>query len=495
MDPSKKEERTKKVIEAIHVFKERYGGFEIDKAYQSMFNLLWYSQLPCNDIVGITSSYNDELSFIKRCYWKKIPMNCNAIFQKRPTDAGMCCSFNIEKAEHVFKESQYTNVIASRQAYDTQNGFVPSQKPYWYVKNKEPTTKQGIKNGLTLVFDSHSDRISSGSVVDSFRGVPVLVDGKEKFPMVQRSGIRARPGMENSISINAFDVNSLDEIRRHTPEKRNCYFPDEYELDLHQKYSQPSCIFECEIKFATKCISTCKLINETCDCTDKNFIDNLDLKYTKSCVPWFYPIEDDKNVEICDPWTTKKFRDIMDTKIPIDQCDYCLEDCTSTRYQTTISYSELQKCDDSNIGSAFCDLTKGEINPAPWTSDVQNEYLAANESVPWFLETNETKIAMGGRRFSDLRSRYLKQKNGRGAIFADKMRMNPYYNAFEEDIGVLNVFFSEEKVTRYVKANKGSTFDFISQMGGSLGGFMGISILSIVEIFYWVFFRFFGKIF
>ena len=192
---------------------------------------------------------------------------------------------------------------------------------------------------------------------------------------------------------------------------------------------------------------------------------------------------------------TKKFRNILDTKIPADQCDYCLEDCSSTSYQTSISYTELHQCDDSNIGSVFCDLTSGKMNPAPWTRNAQNEYLAANESVPWYLETEESRISTGKRRFSDQRSRYIEQRNGQDAIFADKWKAKPYYNAFEKDIGFLNVFFSQKKVTRYVKANKGSYFDFISQMGGSLGSFMGISILSLVEIFYWICFRLFGKIF
>ena len=163
LDPSKNEERMKKIKEAMHAYSERYGSFEINKAYQSMFNLIWYSQLPCTDVLGITSSFNDELSFIKRCYWRKTQISCNAIFQKRPTDAGMCCSFNTEKAEHILKESLYTDAVATRQRFDSKNGFETSRKPNWYMKNNEPATRPGIKNGLTLVFDSHSDRISSGS--------------------------------------------------------------------------------------------------------------------------------------------------------------------------------------------------------------------------------------------------------------------------------------------------------------------------------------------
>ena len=494
LDPTKGEERQEIVETAIQDYNNRYGKFDFENAYDSMLTLLWYSQLPCHDVAGITSTIMDELSFIKRCYWKNKPISCNAIFQKRPTDRGMCCSFNMDRAEEIFIESMYTNVIANRQEHDSKNGFQTSKKPNWYIKNQEPMTKPGIKNGLTIVFDEHSNRISSGSVVDSFHGVPVLIDGKDKFPMVQTSGLTARPGFQNSISIYPLDVQSLDQIRTHRPEKRNCYFPDEYKLNMHKKYSRPSCIFECETKFAAKCLSTCKEINETCDCKDKKSISELDLNLVESCIPWFYPVQDNEVTTMCDPWMTKKFRHILDTKIPNDLCNHCLEDCSSTKYRASIYYSELQKCDDTNIDSLFCDLTSEEMNPAPWLSDAQDEYLAANRSVPWFLKPNATQTRMGNTRFSDKRSRFSGETNHKEAIFTEKAKKTPYYNAYGKDIGFINVFFADKDVTRYIRSNRGTFFDLISQMGGSLGGFMGISILSILEVVYWIFFRLFGTL-
>ena len=79
-------------------------------------------------------------------------------------------------------------------------------------------------------------------------------------------------------------------------------------------------------------------------------------------------------------------------------------------------------------------------------------------------------------------------------IFATKLKMNPNYNAFEKDIGIVNVFFAKEHVPQYVKANRWTVFDFLSQIGGSLGLFMGISVISVAEVFYWFVFRFLGKI-
>ena len=91
---------------------------DLDKSYPSLFELLWYSQLPCFDVINITTTKaNDEygeialklLSFswqakryfldmfaamIKRCIWKGVRVSCSSIFSMYPTDRGMCCSFN-----------------------------------------------------------------------------------------------------------------------------------------------------------------------------------------------------------------------------------------------------------------------------------------------------------------------------------------------------------------------------------------------------------------
>ena len=495
LDPNKEDERQKQITKSFKTYKERFGSLEYDKIYHAMFELLWYSQLPCNDVKGLTSDYDDELSFVKQCYWKELPISCGAIFQARPTDKGMCCGFNMEKAESILKNSNYTEAITTRQAYDSKNGFDTDRKPDWFLGENEPKPKAGIKNGLTFVFDIHSNKLSKSSVNDNFRGVPILVDDRDKFPIMETSGILARPGFDNRITVNTFDVSVKDEIKRYSAKNRKCYFPDESKLHIHQKYSQSSCIFECEIEFAAKCLSTCRGLNETCDCSDKDFINEIDLTSRSFCVPWYYPLKDGLANEFCDPWAAKKFTNILKQKIPSSQCDHCLEDCITTVYDTSVAYSELQKCDSTNLGSFICDLINGQINPAPWMNDVINEFVNSNETIPWYLQANSTQDLNNRLGFSNIRSRLQEKNAEKLEIFAAKLRSNPNYDAFEQDIGIVSVFFPKNHITRYVRANRMSDFDFASQIGGSLGLFMGISLISIVEIFYWLVFRLFGKLF
>ena len=111
LDPSKEKERAFQKENAIKDYNQKFGRLESEKAYKAMFDLLWYTQLPCSDVRGYTSDVKDELSFIKRCYWKDTPIACSAIFHKQPKDRGMCCSFNMEKAEKLLKRSKYSDVI------------------------------------------------------------------------------------------------------------------------------------------------------------------------------------------------------------------------------------------------------------------------------------------------------------------------------------------------------------------------------------------------
>jgi hypothetical protein len=228
----------------------------------------------------------------------------------------------------------------------------------------------------------------------------------------------------------------------------------------------------------------------------------VDLKAGNACIPWFYPMQDEETGAFCDPWNTAKFKEIMKNQIPKGLCDKCLPDCSNVEYETTMTSSELQACDGTTTGSTglLCNLLDGTINPAPWVNTAQNEYIISNQSIPWFLDTTTSKkrILQGGNfklvskksaRFSDKRTR--NQKEGTD-LFPLDIEKSPKYNAFKKDIGIINVFFSKKEVLKFVTKNRMSTADFMYQIGGSLGFVMGVSLISLIEIAYWLCFRALG---
>ena len=476
-------------------YDEEFGSIDMEKSYKSLFELLWYSQMPCFDVRGLTSRAKDELSFLKKCFWKEKPISCNAIFNQRPTDEGMCCSFNMKKADELLKESKYREAISERQAKDTDSAFETKHLPDWYINDEEPSPQAGRDKGLTVIIDGHSDKVSSSTVKENFNGFITLVDDNHKFPLLSLTNLISRPGYENNIKVDAIKLQSKAEIRKYQPERRKCYFPDEYELKIHQNYSQDNCVFECKQEFASKCLMTCKELGQECNCEAIANETKILSEKNDSCVPWFYPTSPERVQKMCNPWNTQKFLDIIQSQIPKNQCKHCLPDCTTTKFGTGMTYSYLRGCDRTNLGgtSMLCALVDGPFNPVPWMTTAQEEFKTANQTIPWYLNTNfsEDLSDDGVSRFSNQRSMKDNEEKTGNSIFSSGSAEETTYDAFKKDIGIVNIFFSEEKILKYVTSNRMSDFEFVVQIGSTLGFYMGVSIISIIELIYWFTIRYY----
>ena len=132
LDPSKENERESKKNESKQDYKDRFGNMDLIQTYSSLFEILWYSQMPCFDVKNVTSDTADQMSIIKRCSWKGKDVACPAIFKTLPTDRGMCCSFNMEKAEELFEKSKYAEMVQTMQDQDMGNRYDILYLDYFY---------------------------------------------------------------------------------------------------------------------------------------------------------------------------------------------------------------------------------------------------------------------------------------------------------------------------------------------------------------------------
>ena len=121
LNPDLEKERREKEKQAKEKFDHQFRGMDMQKSYQNLFPILWYSQLPCFDVENITSNIPGEMSIIKKCFWKEMEMSCPSIFTTMPTDRGMCCTFNMKKAEEIFQKSEYASLIQTMQNSDMEN--------------------------------------------------------------------------------------------------------------------------------------------------------------------------------------------------------------------------------------------------------------------------------------------------------------------------------------------------------------------------------------
>ena len=79
------------------------------------------------------------------------------------------------------------------------------------------------------------------------------------------------------------------------------------------------------------------------------------------------------------------------------------------------------------------------------------------------------------------------------AVFQQKLKQNPTYNAYERDIAVVNFYFGKSTAWAFQHAPSKTMGNYIAELGGLLGLFTGFSFLSAVEIIYWIIIPFMKK--
>ena len=123
----------------------------------------------------------------------------------------------------------------------------------------------------------------------------------------------------------------------------------------------------------------------------------------------------------------------------------------------------------------------------------QEDFKGANQTMPWYLKTDSLRISKDANytRFPNRRLKIPDERKKSNLIFLSELNGEQTYDAFQKDIGIVNIFFGEERILKYVTKNQMSIYDFISSIGGSIGGIMGLSYISVIEIIYWFTFRFF----
>ena len=73
-------------------------------------------------------------------------------------------------------------------------------------------------------------------------------------------------------------------------------------------------------------------------------------------------------------------------------------------------------------------------------------------------------------------------------------KLNPTYDAYQKDIAIANFYFESSNVLQFRRAQRMTMIDYISQIGGLLGLGMGFSLVSGIEIIYWLTIRLFQNL-
>ena len=141
----------------------------------------------------LTSQSNGKRSLLKYCEWMGKPIACAAIFSTFPTDQGMCCSFNMKKANEIFRGETYSNLINLMQAKDKNQSFP--------IENKYRGSNIEKNKGLTVILDSNSNLFSPGSVSSESRSFLGMIKPPGSFPITALGSFEIRPGKYDGLII------------------------------------------------------------------------------------------------------------------------------------------------------------------------------------------------------------------------------------------------------------------------------------------------------
>eukprot|EP00088_Acartia_fossae_P031474 TRINITY_DN32353_c0_g2_i1.p1 TRINITY_DN32353_c0_g2~~TRINITY_DN32353_c0_g2_i1.p1 ORF type:complete len:431 (-),score=50.76 TRINITY_DN32353_c0_g2_i1:35-1228(-) len=310
-------------------------------------------------------------------------------------------------------------------------------------KDEKIVPRVGKQNGLRVVLDQASGNVDFGTVFDVANSFNVHIGSPYEFPMLKLKKNNLEPGKEHSMQISATVINSDPEIVNIDPLKRDCYFHGEKQLTLFKEYSYSTCQMECAIF--------------------QNYA-----KY--KCIPWFLPKE--KGWKICDPWTSMKFVNNLGNAT---NCQ-CLQSCSAVIYSTSTSSAKFQPCNSRNFNlSPMCKILDEDTTMTAWLQSAKNVYDDTSKDLP---------LASINSR-NQMRPAYFTTKMAGEEIFTNLAKDTPVYDAFKDDIAVLNVFFSEATTIEFGRTARYTFFNFVASLGGFFGLFLGFSVISLLEIIYW----------
>ena len=87
-------------------------------------------------------------------------VDCAKLFKPVPTDTGICCAFN---NKNVLRDSEYSRLLRRRQSEDRILGGDDEEEDEEHIHRAEI----GVKKGLQVFIDQHSNRVTAGSVLST----------------------------------------------------------------------------------------------------------------------------------------------------------------------------------------------------------------------------------------------------------------------------------------------------------------------------------------
>lgn len=177
------------------------------------------------------------------------------------------------------------------------------------------STSSRDNDGLTLKINRNKEIQKEELCFDN----SFIVHGNDEYPLkFQFTDVcEYEFGTSMEVIITPVVINTEENLRRFSPERRHCYFDDERELRFYKKYSKYKCEMECLSNYTL----------ESCHCVPFDIIRD---KYTTVC---------GINSIICTRNADYEVKFEPNSKI-VAKCN-CLPECTSIKYNVEYIITKL----------------------------------------------------------------------------------------------------------------------------------------------------------
>ncbi len=363
-------------------------------------------------------------------------MNTQTIAQ--PTDNGICAIVN-GNPNNVFEKSTLNitlfNVI--NQVFDLNNLTVMSSKG------------AGLTSGLALHIVGPRHLATKGQSLQS-RRFQVSFNQQFDFFSNMATGFILKPGFQTSVTVTPTMHVTTNDFKNLALDVRKCRYynelPDTWKL--FNGYTQKSCHFLCMIEY---------------------------LSINGNCTPWDHiPMSPD--VTICDGLNAYKFaRAAMEYDPNQDEHCQCLPDCESVTFATeisTVSFDDDILCTSTSHADT-AGVTFGNVGSFP---KIINSRDVLHESMRRRRLYELVKVGDAVSRTGDVHNLFFDQDG-----FDRHCREH-----LSKEHAILTVTMRDPNMLQIVKSTKFTFADRLGIAGGTIGLFTGLSLISIVEIAYWI---------
>ena len=287
-----------------------------------------------------------------------------------------------------------------------------------------------------------------------------------------------KPGYHTIWKIQAMEIAPSNDLHELPVEKRNCMFPEEAsELKIFKMYSKKACLFECHIKKASE---VCK------------------------CYPWYIPTLPSKDRhELCDHFGNHCFKSMMkQTRLSNNCSEVCLPTCHHIEFSLISSektpldrneacegmkwqWGRLESSTMSKRVRYFIDLIKKN-----GYNSLAYNYLKAKEWIDDRLGRKPNKTferwTLGTNDHYNIDDELCQKITNHMAVVSVVFNQDTYVRtktslrvSFSDKLAAFGKSISSRRMITYLLQN----ISFL--VGGTLGLFTGMSILSMIEAAYW----------